>query len=126
MDGGIQGALGALHGDVVAVNFDLNAGGMTMGFLPILDIVYAPFLPHKGEHFAAHVRLRARLVGHNALRSGDDRRAKALHDLRQLLAVGVDAQAGLRHAADAGDDGRAVSVYFKVMRMTPCLSSSMT
>ena len=32
-----------------------------MGFLPILDIVYTPFLPHKGENFAANVSARAAL-----------------------------------------------------------------
>ena len=78
-----------------------------MGFLPILDIVYAPFLPHKGENFAANVVRAGRLVRHNAFRGGDDRGAKALHDLRHIFTVGVDTQAGLGNAADARDNGSA-------------------
>ena len=44
------------------------------------------------------------LISHDALRGGNDCGAQALHDLGHILAVGVDAQAGLGHAAQAGDD----------------------
>ncbi len=78
-----------------------------MGFLPILDIVYAPFLPHKGEDFAADVFRAGGLIGHNAFRSGDDRSAQALHDLGHIFTVGVNAQTRLGNAADARDNGSA-------------------
>ena len=75
-----------------------------MGFLPILDIVYTPFLPHKGENFTADMSSAGCLVGHDAFRGGDDCGAQALHDLGHILAVGVNAQARLRNALQAGDE----------------------
>src|SRR5699024_6356848 len=66
MDLGIQGALGALHGNVVPVDTDLDARRNDDGFSSnSRHCLYAPFLPHKGEYFAANVGSSGSLVGHN-------------------------------------------------------------
>ncbi len=44
------------------------------------------------------------LVGHDALRSGNDGNTQALQDMGQLVSAGINAQAGLRDAAQAGND----------------------
>ena len=44
------------------------------------------------------------LVGHDALGCGYDGDTQAAQDLGQLVRTGVHAQAGLGHAAQAGDD----------------------
>ena len=67
----------------------------------------------QGQDLAANVRSTSSLIGHDALRGGNDCGAQALHDLRHILAVGVDAQAGLGHAAQARDNGLAVSLVLQ-------------
>ncbi len=44
------------------------------------------------------------LVGHDALGSGDDRNTETTQHAGQLVGAHVNAQAGLGHAAQAGDD----------------------
>ena len=84
-----------------------------MGFLPILDIVFYPFLTTRSQDFAADVCSTCSLISHDALRGGNDCGAQALHDLGHILAVGVDAQAGLGHAAQTSDNGLAVSLILQ-------------
>ena len=66
-----------------------------------------------GQDLAANVRSTSSLIGHDALRGGNDCGAQALHDLRHILAVGVDAQAGLGNTAQAGDDGLAICLILQ-------------
>ena len=44
------------------------------------------------------------LVGHDALRSGDNGDTQAAENLGQLVSAGVNTQAGLGYATQAGDD----------------------
>ena len=44
------------------------------------------------------------LVGHDALGRGHNGNAQAAEHLGQLFRAGIDAQAGLGHPAQAGDD----------------------
>ena len=77
--------------------------GTVMGILPILDIMLPP-LPDKRKDFAADMQLACLLVGHNALGRGNDGNAEATQDLGQLVSAGINAQARLGNAAQAGDD----------------------
>ena len=45
-----------------------------------------------------------RLVGHDALGSGHDRNTQATQDTGQLVSTGINTQAGLGDAAQAGDN----------------------
>ena len=51
------------------------------------------------------MQLASLLVGHNTLGGGDDGHAQALENLGQLLSAGVDPQAGLGDALQAGQSG---------------------
>ena len=73
-----------------------------MGALPILDIAVPP-LPDERKDLAADMELAGFLVGHDALGGGDDGDAQTAQDAGELVSPGIDAQAGLRHAAQAGD-----------------------
>ena len=66
---GIQAALGALDGDAVCclIDSDSTPAGMTMGFLPILDIVFYPFLTTQRPGPRRNVRSTSSLIGHDAL-----------------------------------------------------------
>ena len=50
------------------------------------------------------MRCASSLVGHDALGSGYDRDAETTQHAGQLVGAHIDAQAGLGHAAQAGDD----------------------
>ena len=63
-----------------------------------------PSLPYERKDFAADMVCASSLVGHNALGCGNDCDAEALQNAGQLVRTGVDAQAGLRHTAQAADD----------------------
>src|SRR5262245_64029220 len=64
------------------------------------------------EDFAADA-VGARLaVGHHAARGGQDRHAQPVHDLRDVVAAAVDAQAGLGDALQALD-ARAAGVVLQ-------------
>ena len=90
-----------------------------MGFLPILDIVFYPFLTTQRPGPRRNVRSTSSLIGHDALRGGNDCGAQALHDLRHILAVGVDAQARLGHTAQTSNNGSPLAWYFRVTTMVP-------
>ena len=51
------------------------------------------------------MQLASLLVGHNTLGGGDDSHAQTLENLWQLLSTGVDPQAGLGDALQAGQSG---------------------
>ena len=65
-----------------------------MGALPILDISYPP-LPYERKDFAADVCCASSLIGHDALRGGDDSYAEALEDLGKLVGAGMNLGGGL-------------------------------
>ena len=98
-----QGALRALDGDNVAIAGDFNACGNLNGSSTNSRHCSVPPLPHEREDFAADVLRTRLLVGHDALRGGNDRDAEAAQDLRQLVSAGVDTQAGLGDSAEALD-----------------------
>ena len=98
-----QGALRALDGDNVAIAGDFNACGDLNGSSTNSRHCSVPPLPHEREDFAADVLRTRFLVGHDALRGGDDRDAEAAQDLRQLVSAGVDTQAGLGDSAETLD-----------------------
>lgn len=59
-------ALAALNGDLLTVDLRRDPAGMTA--LPTRHLRFAFRSEHPAEHFAAHVLLTCRMVGHNALR----------------------------------------------------------
>ncbi len=102
----MQGALRALDGDGVigSSTFTSTPAGMTMGFLPILDIVLPPPLPHKGEHFAADMLLaRAALSVMTPLEVEMIAMPRPFMTLG-ISSVGVNAQTRLGNALQARDD----------------------
>ena len=50
------------------------------------------------------MQLASLLIGHNTLGSGNDGDTQALQDAGQLLGASIDAQTGLRNAAQAGNN----------------------
>src|SRR5579863_2820087 len=79
--------------------------GSSSGALAILDMMACSRLGNDAQDFAA-LAARARLaVGHHALGRGDDYRAHAAQDLRQLVLAAVDAQARAADALEAVDHG---------------------
>src|SRR5215218_9314743 len=79
--------------------------GMGMGFLPMRLMMR---LPDLGHDLAPDARLARIVAGHDALRSGDDRRAHAAQDLRDVLGVDVRPAPRAGYPLETGDDGRAV------------------
>src|SRR5688500_8706405 len=73
--------------------------GTGMGLRPMRLIA----LPDLRHDLAADLVLAGLVARHDAARRGDDRRAEAALDLRDLGARDVPALAGARHAAQAGD-----------------------
>src|SRR5262245_29912868 len=69
--------------------------GTGMGILPIRDISS----PHLTEDLAADTLLTRLAVGHETLVRRENRDPHAAEYARDALGLGVDAQAGLRHAA---------------------------
>ena len=51
------------------------------------------------------MQLASLLVGHNTLGGGDDSDAQTLQNLGQLVSTGIDTQAGLGDALQAGQSG---------------------
>src|SRR5688572_12172438 len=80
-----------------------------IGFLATRDMCVTP-LGHEAQDFAADALLARLRVGHDALRGGDDGDAEATEDLGQRVLAAVLAQARLRHALEAFDDGLAFVV----------------
>src|SRR5919106_3597612 len=79
--------------------------GTGMGFLPMRLMAW---LPDLGDDLAAHSCAARVVPGHHALGRGHDGRAHAAQDLRDVLGVDVRPPPRPGHAAQAGDDGRAV------------------
>src|SRR5574343_1697430 len=87
--------------------------GTTTGIFPTRDIVCLSLrLGDVAEHFAADTGLTCLAVGHHTLGGGDDRHTQAIHDLRDVVAALVDAQAGTAHALDTLDH-RATGVVLQ-------------
>src|SRR5258706_9904002 len=78
--------------------------GSGMGERPIRDISS----PHVAEDLAALATLARLSVGHEALVGGQDSDTEAAQHAGQTVGLGVDAEPGLRHPAQAGD--RAVAL----------------
>src|SRR5690348_5468351 len=83
--------------------------GRSTGALAILDMVVSP-LRHDAEHFAALADRARLLVGHDALRCGDDHRPHAAKNLRQLVLAAIDAQPRTADTLQAVDDRAALEV----------------
>src|SRR2546421_7209017 len=73
--------------------------GTVIGIFPTRDISFFPS-SDVAEHFAADTGLARLAVGHHALGRGDDRHPEAVHDVRDVVAALVDAQARAAHALD--------------------------
>ena len=100
-----QFALGSLDGDHIALsNVHGNTGGNGNGHSTNSRHCSNTSLPYECKDFAADVSRASSLVGHDALGSGYDRNTKATQHAGQLVGAHIDAQAGLGHAAQAGDD----------------------
>src|SRR5699024_6132203 len=84
--------------------FTSTPAGMEIGILPIRDIFYSPSLPDKRQDFTADMGRAGGLVGHDALGRGHDGNAQAAENAGQLVSTGIDTQAGLGDAAQAGDN----------------------
>src|SRR6478672_3488117 len=86
--------------------------GTATGSLPIRDMLVFSFsvssLPDVGEDFPTHALLVRLAVGQQALARRDDRDAQAAEHLRETPVLGVDPEAGLADATDAGDRALAV------------------
>src|SRR5205823_12363947 len=67
-----------------------------------------PHSPDAGEDFPASALLLPLLARAQPRRGRDDRDAESAENARQVGRLGVDAQTGLRDAADAGDRTLAV------------------
>src|SRR3954468_11085381 len=81
--------------------------GTVMGSLPMRDMLLLlsldPGSPDEGEDFPADALLVGLPVGEQAGRRRQDRDAEAAQHAGQVRRLGVDPQAGLADAADAGD-----------------------
>src|SRR3954467_1700196 len=78
--------------------------GMGTGYFAIRDRAASG---NDAEHFAADAVGAGLAIGHHAARGRQDRHAQAVHDLRDVVAALVDAQARLRDALEPLDDGAA-------------------
>src|SRR5512132_2347864 len=84
------------------VMFTSTPLGTGIGFFAIRDMVVSS--GDDAEDFAADAGGARLAVGHHAAGRGNDRHAKAVHHLRQAVAILVDAQARLGDALQALDD----------------------
>src|SRR5437762_8373269 len=80
--------------------------GTAIGYLAMRDMSIPP-LRHDAKDFAADAVGAGLAVGHHAARGRQDGDAQAVHDLRDVVAALVDAQARLRNALEALDHGLA-------------------
>src|SRR5262245_8346092 len=74
--------------------------GSGTGYFAIRDMATSG---DDAQHFAADAVGTGLAIGHDAARSREDRHAQAVHDLRDVVATPVDAQAGLGDALQALD-----------------------
>src|SRR5215471_9009230 len=70
-----------------------------------------PYLEHREENFAAHIRVARLVVGHDSLRRRQHRDAETVVDPRQVLHRSVDAPAGLGDPLDLADDRLAIEIF---------------
>src|SRR5512139_534543 len=78
--------------------------GTATGIFPTRDMARIPSRSGDvAEHFATDAAGARLAVGHHASRRRDDGHAQAVHDLRNVVAALVDAQARTAHALDALD-----------------------
>ena len=85
-DVALEGALGALHGDVRARDRDVDAAGHRDGGLA--DAGHVSASPHEAEDLAAHVALARLAVGHEPLAGREDGDAEAAEDPGDLVGLG--------------------------------------
>src|SRR4029079_213574 len=76
--------------------------GTAMGRRPIRDM--SSRLPDVRQDFAAQLRLTRLLAGHDPLARADDDDAEAAEHPRDVRLAGIDTQAGLADALEAGHD----------------------
>src|SRR5205807_719543 len=81
-----------------------TAEGTLMGAFPIRDMT---LLPDPAEDLAADAALARLAVGHETLRRREHGDAEPAEHAGHFVGLAVDAQAGFRHALDAGDDSLA-------------------
>ena len=93
--------LGPLTTTSPSPSLTLTPLGTATGNLPIRDMFE---LPHVREDFTADTELLRSLAGHDALWRRHDDEAETAEHARDLRLARVDAQAGTRDAAQAGDD----------------------
>src|SRR3989442_1660841 len=93
--------------------------GITMGFLPMRDIVRPS--PHVGEDFPAHTLLPRVAIGEDAPRRRQKRHTHAAEDRRDPVAGHVDAPARRGHAHDSGDHLLVPRAVLEVHAQRPLL-----
>src|SRR6476661_7870818 len=112
-DGQGELTLGALDENVLALDLDVHTRGD--GDRESSDSRHVSVsLPDVGEDFPTHALLVCLAVGQQTVRRRQDRDAEATENLGQVRRLGVDAQAGLAHAAHAGDGALAVRAVLEV------------
>ena len=72
--------------------------------VPYRETIQKKALPDKRQDFTADMGRAGGLVGHDALGRGHDGNAQAAENAGQLVSTGIDTQAGLGDAAQAGDN----------------------
>src|SRR5580658_910796 len=111
--GRLKEPLAPLMVTALAAMVAVTPEGRSTGALAILDMMLISLralLRPDAQDFAA-LPARARLlVGHHARGRGDDHRAHAAEDLRQLILAAVDAQPRTADALQAVDDGPALEI----------------
>src|ERR1700716_145111 len=80
----------------------VTPAGMGIGRLPIRDIAVSG-LPDRRHDLAAHTLVAGVVAGHLSAGCGDDRRAHAALDARDVVVIDVCALAGARHPLEARD-----------------------
>src|SRR5215210_3523851 len=90
--------------------------GTSIGSLPIRDMSVSSSglsSPDVGEDFPTYALLVGLAVGQQTLARGDDRDPQAAEHARQAGGLGVDPQARLADAADAGDRALPVAAVLQ-------------
>src|SRR5450631_4240601 len=79
-------------------------GGTLTGLLPMRDMLYPPSR-HDAQDFATDTGCARLAIGHDAMRSRNDRDTQTVHHPRNVVLALVDAQTRLAHAFDLLDHG---------------------
>src|SRR3954468_21598070 len=99
----LNSPLGPLTETIPGLTSTVTPSGTAIGFLPI-RLTQTTDSPDVGDDLAADALLLRLVAGHHAHRGGQDGRAHATQDPRDLPVGDVAAPAGPRDAAQAGDD----------------------